>query len=166
MVTQVSRRSSITGLLTCQKAFLLGLPLSLIEKDRNIIDINSGLGPLATVLGGKHRRDSKKCSVHGNSINLFRCLFFIRDYCRTILICLTCLKLLCSGIYIKKQPKQQRTGIASLLLHQCICYKRKQNVQCTLRKAWAGRDWQRHYSIPGTQAFRDYSDVTLIPLHG
>lgn len=39
-------------------------------------------------------------------------------------------------------------------------------VQCTLRKPCVGRDWQRHYSILGTLPFRDYSDVTLIPLHG
>lgn len=40
--------------------------------------------------------------------------------------------------------------------------------QCTvhLEKASAGRDWQRHDSIPGTLPVRDYSDVTLIPLHG
>lgn len=35
-----------------------------------------------------------------------------------------------------------------------------------LKKASAGRDWQRRDSIPGTLAFRDYSDVTLLPLHG
>lgn len=42
----------------------------------------------------------------------------------------------------------------------------QESVQCTLRKACTGCDWQRHYSLLGTLPFRDYNDVTLIPLHG
>lgn len=39
-------------------------------------------------------------------------------------------------------------------------------IERTLRQPRVGRDWQRHYSILGTLPFRDYSDVTLMPLHG
>lgn len=45
-----------------------------------------------------------------------------------------------------------------VVLPQCAVHLQK--------AACAGRDWQRHDSFPGTLPFRDYSDVTLIPLHG
>ena len=48
----------------------------------------------------------------------------------------------------------------------CVIKAGQGSAQCTLRKPCVGRDWQRHYSILGTLPFRDYSDVTLIPLHG
>lgn len=40
------------------------------------------------------------------------------------------------------------------------------SAQNTLRKRDVRCDWQRHYSILAVLSFRDYNDVTLIPLHG
>ena len=61
----------------------------------------------------------------------------------------------------------QLSGTLSQQIGEQFHYKRGTGcVQCTLRKPCVGCDWQRHYSILGTLPFRDYSDVTLIPLHG